>query len=90
MTLKNIGTGLAALIAVYLVGYVALHTEIKSVGLTASVEKAVPFVHSDPMAKTKTWCAMQCGEVPFLGFQCGMVCVTCTDEWGGGCQITIY
>jgi hypothetical protein len=43
-----------------------------------------------PTDKTKTWCAMQCGDVPFAGFKCVMVCVTCTDEYGGGCALTIY
>jgi len=40
--------------------------------------------------RTKTWCALQCGEVPFAGFKCIMICVTCTTNWGGGCQITLY
>lgn len=39
---------------------------------------------------TKTWCYMVCRNVPFLGWKCLMVCVTCTDEWGGGCSLTIY
>lgn len=43
-----------------------------------------------PIERTKTWCYMACGDVPFAGFRCIMVCVTCTTEWGGGCQISIY
>jgi len=39
---------------------------------------------------TKTKCYMSCGDVPFVGFRCIMVCATCTDEWGGGCRITVY
>ena len=40
--------------------------------------------------RTKTYCYMACGDVLFNGFRCIMVCVTCTDEWGGGCGITVY
>lgn len=46
--------------------------------------------HPEVVDKSKTWCFMQCGDVPFAGFKCFMVCATCTTEWGGGCQITIY
>ena len=88
---KKIGIGLASLVVVYLVSYAALHTSFKSVELSQAVAKATgPLVFDDPVAKTKTWCAMQCGEVPFAGFKCVMVCLTCTTDWGGGCSITIY
>lgn len=43
-----------------------------------------------PIDKTMTSCWLKCGDVPFAGFQCIMICATCTDEFGGGCQISVY
>src|SRR3990172_11993800 len=77
-----------------LLAYVVTHTgfktyELEKIGLSKAVERVKDAAHP-PVEKTKTWCALQCGEVPFLGFNCIMVCVTCTTEWGGGCQIRIF
>jgi len=61
--------------------------------LTANVEKAAKSVGRMPTEateKTKTHCYMTCGDVPFDRFRCVMVCATCTDEFGGGCGLSVY
>lgn len=52
----------------------------------------VPDVGENPgtVDRTQTWCHIQCGEYPVVGERCWSVCVTCTDEWGGGCSLTVH
>ena len=93
MNLKNKILVALGLVIVSLGGYGYKISSVKHVALTQQMEKATkgPIAPpSDPTEKTKTWCALQCGDVPFVGFKCIMVCMTCSTDFGGGCSISIF
>ena len=95
--LKWFGWGAVATLLLAVGIWVGTNTQVKPVKLSERVARSqakllqptVPKPNPDsPEARTR--CYLQCADLPYFGFKCVMVCITCFEEWGGGCDITIF
>lgn len=91
---KVVSLTLVAIFVGYMLIWGLVHSTVKpskaDPAMLQSIKGAMTDHPSTPIDKTKTWCHIQCNDIPFVGFQCWSVCVTCTTDWGGGCSLTVH